>query len=62
MKNHCKPKPLCQCIQRRCMKCQEQFASLGNRVCDRCQKSNHSLSVLGGRYVPRASHSKMVGD
>lgn len=51
MKNHYKPKPLCQCILRKCMKCQKMFSSLGNRVCDGCQKKSHGLSVLGGRYV-----------
>lgn len=62
MKDHRKPEPLCQCVTRKCMKCQEQFQSLGNRVCDDCQKQNKNLSVLGGKYIPQARKSKMVQD
>lgn len=62
MKDHRKPEPLCQCIQRKCMKCQKWFSSFGDHICESCQKKNRGLSVLGGKYVPRASRSKMVDD
>lgn len=62
MKNHCKPKPLCSCIGRKCMKCQKMFMSIGDRICETCQKKNHGLSVMGGRYVAGSRRLKSTED
>lgn len=59
-KKHCKPKPLCQCIQRKCMKCQTVFNSVGQRICDVCTGKNRKVGLLSGKDKPR-SHRGKVG-
>ena len=53
MRDHKKPEPLCTCVGRKCLKCDEVFMSRGDRVCDNCQKKNRGLSVFGGKYTTR---------
>lgn len=58
MKDHCKPKPLCQCVLRNCMKCRLQFASFGNRICDSCQNKNRKVGLFAGKEKPTSRRGK----